>query len=1038
METINIQFSCENKLSDGRSVVQATEELGWMVAPQVEHRARWITVGAWQVPQEVAAPFLRKKVNVDEQHSLYKHPFVCGLIIDLDIDHATPEAKECLWKQVVNFEKTFPGKLNVDFSIHFSGAKGFHILIPWWKLTGAPNIIQSATTEAEVDAMLKQRQLLADKVCQTYGITAIYDNSPNPAKRVWCDHSMYQKERLCRIAYTQHDKLTENYCVALTKSRHFSETYPKTFEDIVKLSKEPIQPRYAEINGLVGVPDTKEPHAETIRVLGALLEQPKMEAASATTAKATRKKEPERVTGFKCDVINYMLSPDVVPFLRKAWAHGQGRRFVEWYQPITMMASTEPAPDVALEHFIDRLKEIFGAEADEWAKVNIPEGRKGNCIAMLKIVDGMVAGTNVKPCKCCTTCPLRDEIMTPDNEEFNIDDLPQISRQYLTRLVAKFIEDNNAITLKKNVLIYTAGHYKIVDDEVVLSWFVSKLKSHYNTKMRADIMTKLVAMSSISETSDRMKTDGWICLKNCNYNWITKTVAPHSPELIFLSQVDVNWNPEAKSELATKFFQGYWRNQAEWDEWGEAIMASIGYSMTTDLSWQSMFVCVGTSLDDDAAGRGKSTLIKTAGAMMGTDAFQSFDNTDQLRDKFATERIAKARIVYFDDWSKKDSVEDGIKQYVDSNVSVPLERKGKNAFIVKAYPHMWINSNYGEVKGNSTEGYYRRIVKFPFKNPIVGTEWEIPNVTGLIAKDEEAKSFFFHTAMTAYHKVSETCKGKLREMYPLLEAAVQEEKTDGNVYYDCFREHLKIVPGQHTSTTELTLKVGALLKMKYKFNHVPGPKTVLDMLRKMAKQTIPKSKDMRQCRIDNAIVRALPNLKIIGIEEERREHTPTGRYLLTAPTADDHDRPSIVTHTEEQAAAYYAMQNGENLNPFKSFSRFMQVYRNITAVPAFEAEVARNASYAMGSPVHTIGELFFHGISNNPEVDGRLMYAVNSALNTQPEIKAAIEAKNAEMVANHCEIVPLRDQQAEAFNQAFGIMNDTTYDPGSLDSIQIQ
>lgn len=1030
MEHIPVQLQVLDGKNSDRIVVRSNPDTASFISQgSLVNTDLYYSPTVFWIPEEVAGPMLGKPISADDAKELYfKYHFAENFVIDIDFDKSDGGMQEELFDQMKKFIKAFPAKYGEDYIIHFSGMKGYHIVFPWWKLTAKSH--DPVKDEKELKAYYANLLNVAREICRKHGVTAVYDHAASEKDRDYCDHSVFARNRIMRVANSRHDKNNDRFCIAIGSFDLL------TYDKLVTR---------CELNKLITRPDlaslyiTKSKLTETLcTALSSMFVEPS--EVKTDTPKATQRRSintVQRETAFKCEHINLLLSKNAESFLRASWSAGHnGRRWTEWVQPAIILAHTEPNPDHAHETYMARLREIFGDEASGWGSIPVQTDKQPNCITMKKISDSIFEGTSIKPCTACKGCQFFDTIMTPEREDFDINELPHITDMFRYRLVNAMVNTKKIISINKSFYYYDGGVYKPASDSLILQWFQARLGKHFASNS-ALIMKDIIPATHIEATDPRINPENEMCMKNGIYNFKTKEFMPHDSEKIFFSQIEANWNPEVKSEVGERFLKAYFRTQQDWDDFGEALIGSIGYSMTTDCTWQKMFICCGITSDDSAAGKGKSTLLKAYGQMMGQSAMWSLENTEEFNARFTGERKIKARIVYVDDAKKNDDLEeDGLKAAVNDSFEVLVENKGKDGYTMKAYPHIWINTNYGGMKMlNPTSGYYRRLVKFPFRHNIVGTEFAINGILGIVAKDENCKSFLFHKAMDTYYVVQAKIGGSgdnFDKVYPVIGGKLIEEKTTDNSFYQLFAEHVKYCPGNIQSSHELVEKLQFAFTASCKLSM--SSKRIMKELRQMCKA--PELFPAETPVINKQ--KAFRDVKIVGIRDDYNASSNQHRLSFDKEIADSEALlPSVMEYTYEEAIHYIAEHRKVEENPFRSFARFMSVYRNLPAIPEFESQVARLASFAIGSPIHSIGELFFHGISSQPEVDARLMYVVNSVLNSNPEVKAAIEAKNTEMLAVSCEVVPLHVQQSEAFAQAFEILNDRTYDPGSISGLGI-
>lgn len=229
---------------------------------------------------------------------------------------------------------------------------------------------------------------------------------------------------------------------------------------------------------------------------------------------------------------------------------------------------------------------------------------------------------------------------------------------------------------------------------------------------KRSIMSYIRATISVSEE----KLDAYpnlINLKNGIYNLDTDTLIPHDPALLLTSQLPFEHDPAAKCP-----FWDLYINTTFTDITGKIadqeliyfIQEIVGYSLTTDISHQVMFWCIGEGEN------GKGVLFHVLMQLGGPSA--TYIDLNILRkEKYQLATLLGKRIAMCSEASSHDNlVEDGVIKSLVAGDPTPVRQIRREPFILYPQAKLWWSMNRLPTITDTSHGFWRRMRPIPFNN----------------------------------------------------------------------------------------------------------------------------------------------------------------------------------------------------------------------------------------------------------------------------------------------------------------------------------
>lgn len=228
--------------------------------------------------------------------------------------------------------------------------------------------------------------------------------------------------------------------------------------------------------------------------------------------------------------------------------------------------------------------------------------------------------------------------------------------------------------------------------------------------VKKSILAYIRASLSISEE----KLDAYpnlINLKNGVYNLDTDSLILHDPALLLTSQLPFDYDEHATCLMWNVYCQTTFTDvtgQTTDDELLYFIQEAIGYSLTTDISHQVMFWCIGEGEN------GKGVLFHVLTQLGGPSA--TYIDLNILRkEKYQLATLIGKRIAMCSEANTHDNlVEDGIIKSLVAGDPVPVRQIRREPFILYPQAKLWWSMNRLPTITDTSHGFWRRMRPIPF------------------------------------------------------------------------------------------------------------------------------------------------------------------------------------------------------------------------------------------------------------------------------------------------------------------------------------
>jgi len=338
------------------------------------------------------------------------------------------------------------------------------------------------------------------------------------------------------------------------------------------------------------------------------------------------------------------------------------------------------------------------------------------------------------------------------------------------QLLGNYLHENGTILrrgINKPYLINDSNGYDSVDTDDLLEYLYSTGDFEINT-IHTDDITK--ALGFISE---RIKPSYDIVkFPNCLYDIKNFKILenPDKP-ILTLTEVQYNYNPEAKGKLVVEFLETSLYQQGDTPEELQdrvtAFYEFIGYLLTSGNKKNAWFILSGIG------GAGKGVATRLIISIFGTDKVGDLKLQELTPDnKFATAHLESKIINIVRDSPKKPIEDTGLLKSITGYDDIGIEPKGKDKYILpkEEVPDMvTVCNNIPRFKEGFDESILQRAIIFEFLNKFRGTDDQNENLEEEILSNPEEMEYLIYQSIQAYKDMVENKRD--------FKARVDESKT---------------------------------------------------------------------------------------------------------------------------------------------------------------------------------------------------------------------------------------------------------------------
>jgi putative DNA primase/helicase len=241
------------------------------------------------------------------------------------------------------------------------------------------------------------------------------------------------------------------------------------------------------------------------------------------------------------------------------------------------------------------------------------------------------------------------------------------------------------------------------------AWNVSELRKHkpLTTQKVNEIISAIKRMNYTPLAKFYESARKYINVKNGLINLENWKLEPHRAEVLFLTQLNAEYDPNAEAEEWDEFLK-----KVTDEKYIPVLQEFCGYCLLADCRFEKALAIVGPG------GSGKSTFLEVIRSVLGDENTTGFSIQQLESERFArAELIGKLANIYNDlpyDYLEKSDI---FKQLVSGD-PIQVERKYRQPFLARIYAKLIFSANQLPPTRDMSSAFFRRWIIVPFPNPI--------------------------------------------------------------------------------------------------------------------------------------------------------------------------------------------------------------------------------------------------------------------------------------------------------------------------------
>jgi len=315
---------------------------------------------------------------------------------------------------------------------------------------------------------------------------------------------------------------------------------------------------------------------------------------------------------------------------------------------------------------------------------------------------------------------------------YEVDGKIRINNVNLAKLIMNetgysFITIEDVSTGKQEIYYYDGGYYHAGGNNRInelVQYYLDDLSSSHR---------KNEVVGYIQDTNHFFRRDieppvNLINVKNGVYDLNTDKLMSHSPDLYFLNQVPVNYNPNASCPKIKEFF-----NQVIYKKFIPTMQEMFGFVLYRDYFLHRAFMLLGGGRN------GKGVTIQLMEKFIGYGNYSTRGLHELIEDKFAKESLYGKLANLGAELSYRAIKETDVFKNLTGGEPITGEKKFHGAFPFKNYAKLIFNTNQLLIpKYDKTKAYFDRWIIFNFPETFdMDDDRTNPNIINEISTQNE-------------------------------------------------------------------------------------------------------------------------------------------------------------------------------------------------------------------------------------------------------------------------------------------------------------
>jgi len=198
--------------------------------------------------------------------------------------------------------------------------------------------------------------------------------------------------------------------------------------------------------------------------------------------------------------------------------------------------------------------------------------------------------------------------------------------------------------------------------------------------------------------------DGYICVENGVYDVDKRELLPHSPDLVFLNQWQVEYDPDAECPRWNEFLEDVLKTDGD----RMKLQEYVGYTlMGWDYTHHKALFVVGPTAS------GKSTMMSVFQSMLGAESFSNITPQQLIYDDYAPARLYAKKANFRSDIPADSIKNTGLLKEILGGDRIWANIKYKEPFEFFPKAKHYYAANQLPKIGESDEAFFRRVMLLP-------------------------------------------------------------------------------------------------------------------------------------------------------------------------------------------------------------------------------------------------------------------------------------------------------------------------------------
>lgn len=285
----------------------------------------------------------------------------------------------------------------------------------------------------------------------------------------------------------------------------------------------------------------------------------------------------------------------------------------------------------------------------------------------------------------------------------------------------EIIDEYNMIYYGDSFFKYHKGRYAILNDNQMKQIIHDHIKDDYRQSKFKEIQDCMIAQCLV----DSINTKSGINVLNGIFDFTSKTLIEHNHEYRFTTQIQANYDPDAK---CTKW-ESFLLEMLDDDQSKIKILQEYcGYSLDYSVNVEMILFLLGRGAN------GKSVTCDAVKSVIGYGNYDTISLDDLKNKNYIAELLGKLVNISTESQAKAEVYESNLKRLA-SGEEIKVDRKFKHPFNFKSNcKHIYCLNNLPRV-GDKTDAFFRRVLPIPF-NRQVEKDKRILGLGALIGKEE--------------------------------------------------------------------------------------------------------------------------------------------------------------------------------------------------------------------------------------------------------------------------------------------------------------